>query len=87
MSEAASGAPAESKQVALADSTTAGVPSAVATRARDTGDPVLEDSGAGLVVVATYDTASPPATVEERRAARDGPPGRVARPGADAERR
>ena len=28
---------------------------------------MLEDAGDGLVVVATYDTASPPATVEERR--------------------
>ncbi len=68
LSDAASGTVPGTKQVAVADSTTVGVSSDVATRARDTGDPVLEDSGEGLVVVATYDTASPPATVEERRA-------------------
>ena len=67
MSDAASGAVAGARQVALAESTAVGVSGDVATRARDSGVPVLEDSGAGLVVVATYDTASPPATVEERR--------------------
>ena len=40
----------------------------MATRARDSGVPVLGDSGNGVVVVATYDTPSVPATVEERRA-------------------
>ena len=44
----------------MADSTAAGISSDVATRARDSGDPVMEDSGEGLVVVATYDTESPP---------------------------
>ena len=67
MSENASGTVAGAKQVALADSPDVGVSSAVATRARDSGLPVLEDSGEGIVVVATYDTPSPPATVEERR--------------------
>ena len=37
-------------------------------RARDSGRPVLDDSGDGVVVVAVYDTPSPPATVRERRA-------------------
>ena len=67
MSQAASGSLAGAKQVSLAKSTTAGVSGDVATRARDSGVPVLDDSGAGLVVVATYDTASPPVTVEGRR--------------------
>ena len=67
LSDAASGTIAGAKEVALADSAAAGVSSAVATRARDSGVAVLEDSRDGLVVVATYDTASPPATVEERR--------------------
>ncbi len=67
MTDAASGAIAGSTQVALAGSTSAGVSSAVATRARDSGVPVLEDSGSGLVVVAVYDTQSPPASVAERR--------------------
>jgi signal transduction histidine kinase len=71
-SSATSGATSDvgttSKRVAFADSATAGVSTVVATRARDSGIPVLEDSGEGLVVVATYDTSSPPTTVEERRA-------------------
>ncbi len=67
MNEAATGAEAGTKRVAVTDSTSVGVAGDVATRARDSGIPVLEDTGEGLVVVATYDTASPPATVEERR--------------------
>jgi signal transduction histidine kinase len=67
MSAAASGTAAGSKQVAVADSRPAGVSSAIAIRARDSGIPVLEDSGDGVVVVATYDTESPPVSVEERR--------------------
>ncbi len=67
MSAAASGTVAGSQPVAFADSTAAGVPSAIASRARDSGIPVLGDSGNGVVVVATYDTKSPPVTVEERR--------------------
>ena len=67
MSDSASGTVAGSRQVALADSPEEGVSSSVAARARDSGLPVLEDSGEGVVVVATYDTATPPASVEERR--------------------
>jgi signal transduction histidine kinase len=67
MSTAASGSVAGSKQVGLAVSTSAGVSSAIAIRARDSGKPVLADSGDGVVVVATYDTPAPPVTVEERR--------------------
>ena len=67
MSKASSGTAAGTKRVALADSPDVGVSRAVATRARDSGIPVLEDSGEGIVVVATYDTPSKPATVEERR--------------------
>ena len=65
MNDAASGSAAASRLVVP---TSAGVPSAMATRARDSGVPVLGDSGNGVVVVATYDTPSAPATVEERRA-------------------
>ncbi|MET0838832.1 MAG: HAMP domain-containing sensor histidine kinase [Marmoricola sp.] len=67
LSDAASGTVAGAQQVALADTPAAGVSGAVATRARDSGVAVFEDSGKGLVVVATYDTPSPPSTVEERR--------------------
>ncbi len=69
MSDAASGSAAGSRLVVpTGDTTSAGVPRAMATRARDSGVPVLGDSGNGVVVVATYDTPSVPATVEERRA-------------------
>ena len=67
MTAAASGTAAGSKQVALADSSPGDVSSATATRARDTGTTLLEDSGDGVVVAPTYDTRSPPITVEERR--------------------
>ena len=67
MNAAAAGTVAGSKQVALADSSAGHVSSATATRARDTGTTLLEDSGEGVVVVATYDTSSAPASVEERR--------------------
>ena len=66
-SSGASGAVTGAKQVTIADSTSAGVSSGVAIRARDEGVPVLEDSREGVVVVATYDTPTPPATVAERR--------------------
>ena len=67
MNAAAAGTVAGSKQVALADSSAGHVSSATATRARDTGTTLLEDSGEGVVVAATYDTSSAPASVEERR--------------------
>lgn len=67
MQDAATGTAAGSRQVALAESSPAGVASGSATRARDSGVPVLEDSGNGVVVVATYDTPSPPATSAARR--------------------
>jgi signal transduction histidine kinase len=68
MTEATSGTLPGAKHVAVADSTTVGVSGDVAARAQDSGIPVLEDAGEGLVVVATYDTGSPPASVAERRA-------------------
>ena len=68
MTEAASGTLPGAKHVAVADSATVGVSGDVAARAQDSGIPVLEDAGEGLVVVATYDTGSPPASVAERRA-------------------
>jgi signal transduction histidine kinase len=68
LSSAATGAATGSKQVAFADRSSAGVSGSVAIEARDLGTPVLDDSGDGVVVVATYDTTTPPATVEERRA-------------------
>ncbi len=68
LDEAATGTGTGTRQVAFTEAAAAGVSADVATRARDSGDPVMEDSGEGLVVVATYDSASPPATVTERRA-------------------
>ncbi|GEP34227.1 hypothetical protein NSZ01_19950 [Nocardioides szechwanensis] len=44
-----------------------GVADSSAVRARDSAQPVLDDSGEGVVVVASYDTAVTPATVQERR--------------------
>lgn len=44
-----------------------GVSEWTAVRARDSAQPVLDDSGEGVVVVAAYDTAAPPATVQDRR--------------------
>lgn len=44
-----------------------GIPAATAVRARDTGRPLLHESG--VVVVATYDTPSPPESVAARREA------------------
>ncbi len=67
LSEAAAGTMAGAKQVSVADSAAAGVSSTIATQARDSGVPVFADAAGGLVVVATYDTGPPPATVEERR--------------------
>lgn len=67
LSDAATGTLAGERQVPIADSTSVGVSADVAVRARDSGVPVLEDSGHGLVVAPTYDTATPPSTVEERR--------------------
>ncbi len=66
MNGAASGAVA-ARRVTLANSASAGVSSAVATRARDSGSPLLEDAGEGLVVAPTYDTSTPPASVADRR--------------------
>ena len=65
MDSAAAGA--GTRALTGAGAASAGIDDATATRARDLGMPVLDDSGEGLVVVATYDTASLPATVEERR--------------------
>jgi signal transduction histidine kinase len=59
--------PTTGKQVAYADAAASGVPEAVAVEARDSGKAVLADSGSGLVVTATYDTATVPASVQERR--------------------
>jgi signal transduction histidine kinase len=67
MSADTAGTAAAARQVAVADATSAGIPTDVATRARDSGTPVLIDSGAGLVVAATYDTPAAPQSVEERR--------------------
>lgn len=44
-----------------------GLAELTAVRARDSAQPLLDDSGEGVVVVASYDTAVPPATVQERR--------------------
>jgi signal transduction histidine kinase len=64
----AAGADAGARQAAIADAGTLGVSGDIATEARDSGAPVLEDSGSGAVVTATYDTPTLPASVAERRA-------------------
>ena len=61
-------AAATAKSVALTAATSAGISSAVLTQARDSGVPVLVDSGTGAVVAATYDTPTVPASVVQRRA-------------------
>jgi signal transduction histidine kinase len=55
------------RQVAITAASSAGVSGATATRARDSGVPELEDSAHGVVVVATYDTPTPPGSVAGRR--------------------
>ncbi len=45
----------------------AGIAESTAILARDSAQPVLDDSGQGAVVVASYDTRVPPATVQDRR--------------------
>jgi signal transduction histidine kinase len=67
LKDASSGAVTGARHVSVADSASAGVATDVAVRAQDSGDPVLEDSGTGLVVAPTYDTGSAPASVAERR--------------------
>ncbi|CAN5444085.1 hypothetical protein BH09ACT12_BH09ACT12_11010 [soil metagenome] len=44
-----------------------GVDASVGVIARDSGGPVLIDTGSGMAVFAVYDTATPPVTVQERR--------------------
>lgn len=61
--EASSGTGAADQHAAVPP----GVSEESAVRARDSAQPVLDDSGEGVVVVAAYDTALPPATVQERR--------------------
>ena len=67
MNDAAAGTAAGAKVVPYDESTSAGVSSATATRARDSGIAVLQDAGDGSVVVATYDTPTPPPSVAQRR--------------------
>jgi signal transduction histidine kinase len=65
--DASTGATPRARQLALGDPRPAGVDDDVAAQARDSGNPVLVDSGAGLVVVAMYDTPTTPTSVAERR--------------------
>jgi signal transduction histidine kinase len=66
MAKGADGTAPGGKQVALTRAP-AGISSDTATRARDSGVPVLDDMNGGVVVVATYDTQTPE-TVAGRRA-------------------
>ena len=50
----------------LSEAEQRGVPTTTTIRARDTGEPLLDESG--VVVVATYDSPTRPASVAERRA-------------------
>lgn len=63
MEEAAE--PSNTKPVPLIQARRQGVPLTALTRARDTGEPVLLESGA--ILVARYETASPPSDVASRR--------------------
>ncbi|MCW2856893.1 MAG: His Kinase (Phospho-acceptor) protein [Marmoricola sp.] len=51
----------------LASAAATVVSKATLTLARDSGQPVLDDAGAGVVVVAHYDTTTAPASVQDRR--------------------
>jgi signal transduction histidine kinase len=67
LENAASGQDPTAKHVAIADVGSAGIASASVIQARDTGLPVLDDSGDGVVVVAAYDQPTPPSDVQQRR--------------------
>jgi signal transduction histidine kinase len=68
LESAASGDAPGSRHVSLADIGSAGIAPASAIQARDSGQPVLDDSEKGVVVVATYDQPTPPTDVQQRRA-------------------
>jgi len=68
LESAASGDAPGSRHVSLADIGSAGIAPASAIQARDSGQPVLDDSENGVVVVATYDQPTPPTDVQQRRA-------------------
>ena len=65
--DAAVGRVSSARQVRIGNAGSAGISTTTAIRARDTGLPVLDDSGQGAVVVAIYDTGVVPASVDERR--------------------
>src|SRR3954464_15335903 len=67
LDSAATGDDPTARHVALADVGSAGIASASVIEARDTGLPVLDDSGDGVVVAATYDQPTPPTDVQQRR--------------------
>lgn len=70
LQDAASGNGAEGQRIAFAEAESRGIDLGTAVRARDTGRPLLHESG--VVVVATYDSPSPPAGVAARRTAVSG---------------
>ena len=55
------------RQVPVDQVEQAGVPAAAAVRARDTGSPVVDDTGHGLIVAARYADGATPESVEDRR--------------------
>jgi signal transduction histidine kinase len=65
LTEAESRTGAAAQRLSVEDSESAGVPTAVAVQARDSGDALLVESG--RVVVADYQTPLPPDSVAERR--------------------
>ena len=65
--DAASGSSTTSRQIAVDNVEAAGIPTAAAVRARDTGAPVVEESGSGLIVAAVFEGGKVPESVAERR--------------------
>ncbi len=65
---AAAGSAPDATQVAADQLDSSDVPVAAAVRARDTGTPVIDDAGSGVIVVAVFQGGVVPASVAERRA-------------------
>ncbi len=70
LEDTASGAGTTGQRIAFDEAESRGIDPNTAVRARDTGRPLLHQSG--VVLVATYDSPTPPADVAGRRAAISG---------------
>ena len=67
LEDASSGVGTSGQRIAFEEAEQRGVDVTTAVRARDTGEPLLHESG--VVLVATYDSPAPPSGVAQRRAA------------------